>query len=101
MSKTPLTNRAHNTPRDEPNKYIRKGYVLYRPAFSDSERTRGLIAWVVLNDGREVSLWRHPETVRLYEAKGPITTGTTWTGVNAWAKAVEAHILSEESTNAD
>lgn len=101
MSMTPLTNRIHHDPRDQPNKYVRKGYTLYRPAFSDSERTKGLVAWVVLEDGSEVSLWRHPTTVRLYQAKGGVTSGTWWTGVNAWAAAIQQHVLSVEVSNAE
>ena len=97
MSITPLTDRIYDDPRDEPNKYVRKGYTLYRPAFSDSERTKGLVAWCVLSDGSEVSLWRHPTTVRLYEARGGVTAGTLWTGVGAWCAAIQKHVQSTEA----
>ena len=98
MSRTPLTDRTFDDPRDKPNKYVRKGYTLYRPSFSDSERTKGLVAWCVLNDGSEVSLWRHPTTVRLYEARGGVTAGTMWTGVGAWCAAIQKHVQSTEES---
>lgn len=98
MTATPLTDRTFYDPRDEPNRCIRKGYILYRPSFSDSERTKGLVAWSILSDGSEVSLWRHPKTVRLFEARGGMTGGTAWTGVNAWCAGLEQCILQEEAS---
>ena len=99
MSERTLTDRIYDDLRDRPNEYPRNGYTLFRPSFSDSERSQGLVAWCVLNDGSEVSLWRHPTTVRLYEAKGGVTGGTSWTGVNAWCSAIQKHVLSAEMTD--
>lgn len=97
----PLTDRLYDDPRDRPNEYVRNGYTLFRPAFSDPNRLKGLSAWCVLNDGSEVSLWRHPTTVRLYEARGGVTGGTSWTGVNAWCSAIQKHVLSNEEIKND
>ncbi|WP_438955065.1 hypothetical protein [Cognatiyoonia sp.] len=101
MSMTPLTDRIYDDPRDCPNEYVRNGYTLFRPAFSDPERLNGLSAWAVLNDGSEISLWRHPTTVRLYEARGGVTAGTMWTGVGAWCAAIQKHVLKNEEVTDD
>ena len=36
----PLTDRLYDDPRDRPNEYVRNGYTLFRPAFSDPHRLK-------------------------------------------------------------
>ncbi len=91
---TELTYRIlHRT--QQPNKYQRNGYTLYRSMQTDPEFKHGLRAWVQFSDGTEASLWR--EEGSLMRSKGSFEDEALFTGLSAWLQAIEVDLIKQSS----
>lgn len=75
----------------QPNKYVKQGYTLYRSMMNDPEFKYGLRAWVLFPDGSEASLYRL-EDGSLMQSKGAFKDGEMFTGLNPWLQDIELYL---------
>ena len=86
----------------QPNKYERHWYTLYRSMQTDPEFKHGLRAWVQFPNETEASLWR--EEGSLMRSKGSFEDQALFTGLSAWLQAIELDLIkqsNEEQSNAE